>query len=386
MSQHARYAFLDLFRTLFVVLMVEGHAVRALLSPDLQASAAFRFHELLHALTGPGFLFGAGCAFAIATQRRREHLQSVTPAFFRRLWRAVLLILVGYALHLPFFSLRKTLEQSTAEQWTHLLAFGPLQCIGVSLVLLRALFLVARSDRIFLLLLAVMTPAVVFATPLIWDPGLSESVPPAVSMALSGGGGSYYPLFPFSAFVFAGAGVSWMSLRISGQNGPGRLALRLSAGGAGLLLLGFALDLCPVRIYPSYDFWYTSPAYFLIRLGILLIVLALFWYLFGTGTDIASRQRPHWLAVLGIESFFVYIIHLIFLFGWLTNPHFNLVHRLGPSQGVGETALFTVGLLVLLAPLALAWRFLKSRHPLLIAGVHWWFWLIFLSIFIRNPY
>jgi hypothetical protein len=385
-TQRSRYAFLDLFRAFFVILMVEGHVVRALLSPEAQASEGFRLHELLHGITGPGFLFGAGFAFSIAAYRRREQMRSLSPAFLRRLWRAVNLILIGYALHLPFFSLQKTITAATVEQWNELLAFGPLQCIGFSLLFLRMLFLLTRTDRRFLATLAVVTPAIAYATPFLWSPEISAAVPRPIAMALNGLGGSFYPLFPFSAFVLAGAGISWVFLKSIDRLRTTQLAARLATAGLVLVITGVGLDAVPFATYPVYDFWHTSPNYVLIRLGILLLLLALFWLLFGTREAPTGTPVPGWLVTFGIESFFVYIVHLVLLFGWLPNPTFNLEQYLGSSLGPVSAGCLALGLVALLLPLASVWRFLKKEHPLIVAGLHWWFWGIFLSIFLRSPY
>jgi uncharacterized membrane protein len=134
-----RYRFLDLYRGIIVLFMLEGHVIRELLSADIKATYLFSLHEIFHGVTAPGFLFGAGFTFAIATQRRWEQSLTFTPGFFRRVWRALLLILIGYALHFPFLSLQKTLNEATSTQWNTFLLFDVLQCIGIGLLLLRLL-------------------------------------------------------------------------------------------------------------------------------------------------------------------------------------------------------------------------------------------------------
>ena len=123
MISPARYTFLDLFRGLFVLLMVEGHLLRAVLEEGSRSSSVFQIHEILHGITAPGFLFTSGFALAIASHRKRNELQSLAPALGRRLWRGVALLLLGYALHIPYWSLTKTLAASTAEQWSAFVAF-----------------------------------------------------------------------------------------------------------------------------------------------------------------------------------------------------------------------------------------------------------------------
>ena len=57
---------------------------------------------------------------------------------------------------------------------------------------------------------------------------------------------------------------------------------------AGVLLVaaGLLFDALPFHTYKEYSFWNTSPNYFWIRLGVLLLMLGGLWYLedyFATG-------------------------------------------------------------------------------------------------------
>ena len=252
MNPTPRYVFLDLYRALFVMLMVEGHVVRALLDGSVRAGAAFQIHELLHGITAPGFLFGSGFAFAIATQRRSTQLQSLSPAFFRRLWRALQLILIGYALHLPFFSFEKTFTQATGPQWLSFLNFGVLQCIGVSLLLLRLLYLTLRTDSRFLTAIGALVLVTVYATPLAWTAGPAPSVPKVLAMAISGTGGSYFPLFPFLGFVLCGTFVSWIFLRAAQAERERSVMRWLPIVGLFLIAGGAVLNALPFRTYALY--------------------------------------------------------------------------------------------------------------------------------------
>ena len=388
MNQQPRYAFLDLYRALFVVLMVEGHVVRGLLDVSAHSGFGFDLHEMLHGITAPGFLFGAGFAFAIATQRRSQQLQTLTPHFLRRLWRAVQLILIGYALHLPYFSIEKTFTQATPQQWLDFLNFGILQCIGVGLLLLRLLYLMLKTDARFLSAIGILIVLTVYVTPVLWSQEISASLPQVLGMAVNGLQGSFFPLFPFVAFLLSGVFVSWIFLRAA-QTEREHLVMRwLPVAGLVLIGGGFVLDFLPFQSYASYNFWFTSPNYFWIRLGVLLLLMSGFWYLeTSLGRHPSSvLWKPQWLVTIGIESFFVYIVHLVLVHGWLTNPGFDLETLIGPTLGWFSSLVIAAGLIAVLAALASGWRFLKRSHPPILQGLIWWFWFMFLYIFLRNPY
>jgi hypothetical protein len=90
-----------------------------------------------------------------------------------------------------------------------------------------------------------------------------------------------------------------------------------TAGGSGIALcaMGLWLDARSVRLYASYDFWHTSPNFFLVRAGIVLVVLFLgyAWCRWGAGEWGFSP-----LIELGKSSLLVYWVHIEFVYGGLS--------------------------------------------------------------------
>ena len=105
------------------------------------------------------------------------------------------------------------------------------------------------------------------------------------------------------------------------------------------------MDARPEQIYPVYDFWHTSPNFFLIRVGLLLAILSATyaWCRWGAGQWGFSP-----LIQLGQTSLLVYWVHIEFVYGRLS---------IVPKHAVGiRTASFGL-LAIFLAMLALSlWR------------------------------
>jgi uncharacterized membrane protein len=383
-----RYRFLDLYRGIIVLFMLEGHVVRELLGADSKATSFFTLHEIFHGVTAPGFLFGAGFTFAIATQRRWEQSIALTWGFFRRAWRATLLILLGYALHFPFLSLQKTLVEATPAQWKTFFLFDVLQCIGIGLLLMSFLLVTVKQERLFLFLLMFLLLTTVYVTPLFWTSHLQRILPLVISSAVNGLTRSPFPLFPFIGFLLAGTCVSWLFLRAS-QDGYEEIFIKwLMCAGGFLVFVGFFLDKLPVHTYQEYLFWSTSPNYFWIRLGILFLMLGGLWYL---EDSFASHRgsiawMPKWLTILGVESLFVYIAHLLILCGWVTNAGFNLRLWWGNKLTVAESILVFAVLTLVMIPASFAWRYLKKQHSKLMIGIFWWMGFCIIWSFLFNPY
>ena len=383
-----RFGFLDLYRGIIVLFMIEGHVVRELLSSSLKASAGFSFHELFHGVTAPGFLFGAGFSFAIATQRRWHEAVAFSRGFLRRSWRALSLILLGYALHIPFLSLSKTLAQATGVQWTAFFLFDVLQCIGFGLLFLRLLVFVVKDERWFIGLTIIVLLANIYTTPLLWNTQINQSLPLLLSSGVNGLSGSPFPLFPFMGFLLAGTCVSWMFLRAAQLGREENFIRGLLASGILLIITSYVFDILPFHSYSQYSFWTSSPNYFWMRLGVLFVMLSGLWYFedFISSKDHANTWMPRWLVVLGIESFFIYIAHLIILCGWVINPRYNLRYFWREDLSVVQSGAIAIILTLIMIPAASIWQYVKKRHHIIMRGIYWWLGFYITYSFFMNAY
>ena len=354
--------------------MLEGHVLRELLTPDIKTTQFFTLHEIFHGVTAPGFLFGAGFTFAIATQRRWDEAIAFTRGLFRRTWRTILLILIGYALHFPFLSLQKTITTASSAQWNTFLMFDVLQCMGICLLLMRFLLVMLRQEKLFVITLSVLLLTIVYTTPLFWTTKVNQYLPLFVSTAINGLTGSPFPLFPFAGFLLAGTCVSWLFLRTTQDEREEKFIRWLIIAGLVLIMGSILLEELPFQMYSNYNFWSNSPNYFWLRLGILLLMLGLLWYIedFFAVHSGSMALMPKWLAMLGMQSLFVYIAHLLILCGWVTNVTFNLRWWWGGTLNINEAILVFIGLTLLMIPASFAWRYLKKYHPVLMRGIFVW--------------
>jgi fucose 4-O-acetylase-like acetyltransferase len=336
-----RELYIDAFRGLMALVMVQGHVMDSLLTKEALAGQWYVFQQMFHGSTAPGFLFASG--FVAGLPRAPLSLR----ASVRRARRLVFVLGVGYFLHLPYLSLWKTLAVATHAERAALFATDALQLIAVTQLLVLLLQWAAgrRSTRVA----GVLTVAIVATTPLVWSSGAGARLPEWLGPYLDAGTGSRFPVFPYSAFVLAGT-VAGAAL---GRVDPRVRHRRALAWGTGLLglgaLLAWALD-------GRVDFWTVSPAYALLRLGGLVLLLELVEWA-------AWRRLPgvHALALLGHETLLVYVLHLYFLFGGVfgASPLMSLAGRLGYAAALGVV----VAMVPVLLAGAWAWRRAKHRAP-----------------------
>ena len=131
-----------------------------------------------------------------------------------------------------------------------------------------------------------------------------------------------FTLFPWAGFVFAGGSIGVLIAAARDQRTEMRVQLSLAAAGAALTALGFYCASLPT-IYRQSSFWTSSPTYFAIRTGVMMLALAA---TYGLGRTAADRGciLPR-LEHLGRRSLFVYWIHVELVYGYATWP---IRHRL----------------------------------------------------------
>jgi hypothetical protein len=159
-----------------------------------------------------------------------------------------------------------------------------------------------------------------------------------------------FPMFPWAAFAFVGLAIGFILQDPWTRAREARVFISL--GIAGIVLVEFSrwLDALPYQVYPVYDYWHTSPEFFLIRVGMLLLIL--------TGTYTWCRWGlAQWgfspLIQLGQASLLVYWVHIEFVYG-----RFSILTK--RAQTIAGA---TLGLaIIFLAMLALAYIRTHARE------------------------
>lgn len=368
--------------------MIEGHTIRTVLESSFRSSTWFDIHERIHGITAPGFLFGAGFAFAIATLRRWEFLTSINNLFLRRVWRVIIIILVGYVLHAPYYSLSKIIRHASDAEINTFLAFGILQCIGFTLLGLRILLLVVKEEKTFLFVSGFLVLGIIFGTSFIWNERVNQALPVFISQGLNGLYGSIFPLFPYAGYMILGVIVSWLFIKHSQNDNEDQYMKYLALSGIGLIL--FSLIISRIELSGG-EITLPHPAQlpvFNLRLGILFLMMSGLWFFENHIVHMGrlSFWMPQWLIISGIESFFLYVIHLLVVYGWIFNPWINLRFFFLESLSILESISAFILLTILLVWLAKGWRYVKREHPVLMQGLYWWIGGTFTYYFLTNTY
>jgi uncharacterized membrane protein len=322
------------------------------------------YSQLGGTFPAPLFLFLAGISFALVLEKLRQ--KNLPSAQIGRtvIWRGAEIFAYGLLFRLQ--------EYLVAWGWapkSDLLRVDVLNTIGVSMMMMGLVcWLVlamrpgprARLALIFsaggsALLISLLTPPLWTTWRQTWLPWPIESYVDGVHN-LGAPQATLFPIFPWTGFAFAGLAAGFI-LHSSWARAQEPRAF-FSFGLAGSMLIEFArwLEAQPRQLYSVDDYWHTSPSFFLIRVGMLLVILtaAYAWCRWG----LAQRGFSP-LILLGQASLLVYWVHIEFVYGRV-----SILPKRAMSVGGAS-----VGLLVIfLAMLALAWVRIrmKGRGPDLI--------------------
>jgi hypothetical protein len=325
------------------LVMMQGHVFDALVLASARAEALYQMQAVLHGSTAPGFLFASGFVAGLP----RSPLS--VAATLRRAKRLLFVLAVGYAIHLPFLSVWKTALEATPAQKAALFACDALQVIAVTqLGLLAVQWVTGRRWAFAAALLAV---AILVAGPFVWASGVSRHLPlPLAAYLDMSRAPSLFPVFPFAAFVLAGA-VAGAAL---GRQEPATRRRRGLAFGLGLMTFGVLLA---IPLSGRVFFWGVSPAYALLRIGALLLLLLAVEAL---ARRMSEGIKP--LALIGHETLLVYVMHLLILYGGVVIGASPMAEFFG-TLGFSQAALVLLAMLPAIYLTARTWHRFKMRRP-----------------------
>jgi uncharacterized membrane protein len=364
-----RVAFVDLLRGWAVIVMIQTHVFNATLLPALTMTILYDVIKFVDGLVAPSFLFASGLAYAITTRRKVNDYLAFGPPLFRQFGRLLLILIIGYVLHIPRFNYHHLMYEAREEAWERFWQVDVLQCIAVSLLFLQVLLLVLRSEKRLYRTVAGVAVFILLVTPLMWTFNWWNVLPIPIASYLNGLYYSLFPLFPWSAFLFAGAltGYYYTEAR---EKGAEALFVRRGAYVA-LAAIGISVALHPVAalLYPVYDYWRFSPSFVLLRLGIVLFLMwGMFLYERKRGAGAASP-----VTLVGRESLIVYVTHLTLIYGDFGDGSF--AYHIGRSYGYPQAILATLLLMGAMVALAYLWGRIKKGYP----RVKWGLSLAFLA-------
>jgi hypothetical protein len=154
------------------------------------------------------------------------------------------------------------------------------------------------------------TALVVITTPFVYT--LRGKLPGLAVAYLNGNGNpSYFSIFPWIAFALAGITFGYLLLEAKERGDEANFFTKVAVSGIWSFAVGAAMSLTTIFEYGFFDYSLTSPHFFLVRLGWLLLILygAYKWQ----QRENADRWSP--LCMMGQASLIVYWVHIEIVYG-----------------------------------------------------------------------
>ena len=376
-------------RGLACVLMFQTHCYDAWLGGDARNGQFLKNSQRLGTLPAPMFLFLAGISFAIVAGKLIRKNNSPGQVTWIMARHGAEIFAFGL-----LFRLQEYLIAWGWAPWSDLFRVDILNTIGLSMVLMAllcGLVLKFSADApapsrqaakagegrtpLPALVLGSLAVVAIFAllTPPLYTTWRPTWLPWPVESYIDGchNLGSpqpwLFPIFPWTGFAFAGLAAGFLLFSEWGREHTTQLLTAFAVAGSTSIGIAYLLDHSPVQLYSVYDYWHTSPNFFMMRVGMLLVLafLSFAWCHWGFAVQGSGLWSFSPLVQLGQTSLLVYWVHIEFVYG-----RFSILPKraLGiPTATRGLIEIFIAMLILSLVRTRIDWRAfalsLRSRVP-----------------------
>jgi uncharacterized membrane protein len=351
-----RITTLDLARILAMITMIMGHSLDAIASPAELDITQFPWNiwHYIRRFTAPIFLTVSG-AVQVFANKRDENGRLYNKTVIRRLKMAVILSAIGYLFMFPAYSFFDAFFIE-AKLWQPFFQVNILQLIGFSLIFVLFLFLITRKDKSLGIISFSLAVIITIGSPFVHNVNWFKYVPEFFAAYLSTDHGSMFPIFPYTGFMLYGVAFGTL---LKGMNPDKRTKFLIWAGvpiGIVFLIPSFFLtDLF------KYDMTFkvldkVNPGIILNQIGVVFIVLAFAGIIYTY-----TKKISFYYAFFGKKALFIYVAHLIFLFG---SGWFPSIARLYPkSISIIPSIIISVIIVLLTMGTAYFYEFTINKFP-----------------------
>ena len=355
MKEKVRYISADLLRGLVILIMIEVHVFNSFLMTELKQTGWFVVLNFINGLVAPSFLFVSGFAFQVSSGKKLEEMKKFGKTFWKKLGRIFQIIIIGYALHLPFYSLSKIMNETTSVTMESFYAIDILQCIGFGLLFLFALRMLIKSDKLYNHFLIASLILILIISPIIWHIDFNKYLHPLFGNYPNRLHGSLFPVFPWLNFLLAGAIFAKYYVLAKETNEESIFIKNILIVSLVIIILGhlfysglFSENL--TSIIPN-------PVFYFERLGYIIILFTMCWFV-----EKKTNVKKSFILDASRESLLIYWLHLVIIFGAFWKGK-SLAIKIGTTLNLIETIIVTLLLMVLMVLIAKIWGWVKTNYP-----------------------
>jgi len=167
-----------------------------------------------------------------------------------------------------------------------------------------------RSDRSFMTVSLLLGGAIAAATPWAHNVDWFGMFPPFVAHYLTYEGGSYFSIFPHTAFMFIGAAFGSYALNLLKEGNPWRFTQRMAEIGFVITIVALSAGVYGRNLFPPHNIFISSPFIFAEKVGLAILLVGLYSVFF----NLLRRFERHF-SDLSKKTIHIYTAHVLFVFG-----------------------------------------------------------------------
>jgi uncharacterized membrane protein len=366
-TSSSRLPWIDWMRGLACVLMFQTHCYDAWLGGNARNGVFFKDSQRLGTLPAPLFLFLAGISFAIVVGKLIRKNASSREITRRMALHGAQIFAFGL-----LFRLQEYLIAWGWAPWSDLFRVDILNTIGLSMILMALLcgavlalrplhkpggasntnsaapvVALVSSSMAVTILIALLTPPLYTTWRPTWLPWPIESYIDGCHN-LGAPQPWLFPMFPWTGFAFAGLAAGFILFSDWARERAAQTLMLFGGAGTASIWIAWRLDHSSVQLYGVYDYWHTSPNFFMMRVGLLLLIayLSYAWCRWGLATRGSGWLSFSPLVQLGQTSLLVYWVHIEFVYG-----RFSILPRRAVGIGSATRGLIEICIFMLVLSL-----------------------------------
>jgi len=299
--------------------MIQAHVLDSWTRLDARGSWQFSWAVILAGFAAPLFLFCAGLSVALSAGSKLRRHGDAAAAARAVMKRGCWILLLAWLFRVQAWTLG----------WSHnaaaLLKVDILNVMGPSIVGAGAVWglVHAKQKRALCIAFGAVALAIALGTPAVRASTALDALPDPLENYLRPPRGlGWFSLFPWAGFVFAGAIPGVLLNYAQSRDEEARLNGGFAVAGLATAAIAYAASFQPSVVGPS-TFWGDSPAFFVIRTGVLTLTIPLA-YAWNRAIVHASWSP---MQQLGRTSLFIYWIHVEMVYGLISlKIHKSMTH------------------------------------------------------------
>ncbi len=347
-----RLIFIDILRGIAVIWMIQTHTL-SIMANEFKTGFFYGLLNMSNGYVAVTFLFCAGAGFWIAAERKASSYKKFEQPLWLYLKRLGFILMIAYFLHSPIFGLSK-IAGMTERQIMIFFQIDVLQTIVYS-SLLALILLMLSPKNVYIKYVSIILALFFFiGAQFTWYSNPFDYLPFPFAFFVAAPPITKFPLLPWSGYFFAG--IAFTAFFMDSPNRE-RFAKTFLIIGILVPTLIFMLRSMGLEYMKGGAFFYANPFHSIFRVSGSIVA---FSALFLTEKYYRNLRYTNILLVSGRESLYLYVSHLIIVYGSVLNmgiKYFGVTN----VTPIG-TFLMIIAVISVCVSTAYGWHYLKNNN------------------------